>query len=104
MLLALLLCAGCAGAPLWQKAGVSPEETETDIVTCHRQADRQAEEEAFGGRGGPNTAVIEIDRARGITRDVQSSARRTANLSEKARRGELFRDCMLAKGYRPERR
>ncbi len=74
----------------------------SDISTCERQADRQAEAEAFSGRGGPNTAVIEIDRARGIARDSQATARRGANLTEKARRTEVFRKCMFAISYRPQ--
>lgn len=91
----------CAGGRRWQRADTSSEELRSDISVCERQADLQAEAEAFGGRGGPNTAVIEVDRLRGKTRDVQGAARRSANLTEKARQAELFRDCMLTKGYRP---
>lgn len=104
-LAAVLLCAlalsGCAGGRHWQKPDSTPEELTSDISACERQADRLAEDEAFASRGGPNTAVIEVDRLRNKTRDIQGTARRNANLTEKARRAALFRDCMVHRGYRP---
>lgn len=98
----LLLIAGCSGRQ-WDKPEVTQEELTAAIGDCERQAYRQAEAEAFAGRGGPNTAVIEVDRARGIARDAHAGLRRSANLTESARRAELFRECMLAKGFRPVR-
>lgn len=100
----LLILAGCGGGLHWHKPETSSQEMTADISACEREADRRAEAEAFSGRGGPTTAVIEVDRRSNKTRDVQGSARRTANLTEKARRAELFRDCMFAKGYRPARK
>ena len=98
---AMVLLAACSAGLRWDRADTTPEELKADIGACEREAAVAAEREAFGGRGGPTTAIIEIDRARGITRDANSTIRRAANQTEKARREELFRSCMLAKKYRP---
>jgi hypothetical protein len=95
--------AGCGGGAHWNKPDATPQELADAIGACERDAAVMAEDEAFAGRGGPNSAVIDVDRARGITRDVHGQMRRSAHLSEKARRDELFRKCMHVRGYRPAR-
>lgn len=93
------LVAACGGGTTtWQKEGVAAEDRQRDIVDCRRQADAQAEREAFGAPG--RAPVYELDRATGAVREVFRTERRSAALSEKARSQELYEDCMRARGYR----
>ncbi len=93
----LLLAVGCTQTGGWQKAGVRAEDLQRDRVDCHRQADGQAEREAFGGaRRAP---VYEIDRNTGKVREAFKTERRSAALNERARAQQLFEQCMKTRGY-----
>ncbi|MEQ9639069.1 MAG: hypothetical protein RIM84_03525 [Alphaproteobacteria bacterium] len=99
-LAALLALAGCNQTAGWQRDGVSADDLQRDRVDCHRQADAQAEREAFGGaRRAP---VYEIDRSTGTVREVFKTERRSAALNERSRAQQYFESCMKTRGYRRE--
>jgi uncharacterized lipoprotein YajG len=99
-LFALVLLAGCAQTTTWQKAGVSDEDRQRDMVDCRRQADAQAEREMYA-RGG-QAPIYEVDPATGQVREVFRAQGDVAHLNERTLSQQFYGRCLQARGYRQE--
>ena len=99
MFLAGALLAGCAGAPVWRKAGGNEQIFQQDTTACFRGASIQAERK-MAKRGGPSAPQIELRGSRGRIRDLNRASRKAASLEEISRRNRLYSECMHRLGYR----